>query len=101
MARSDEKLPRLSPKESNVIRQLIERDKYGLELVAGSDGELSRNAVYVLLGRMEAKGYIEGRPEPTPPGAIGPPRRIYKVTGDGRRVLAAAETALRIWRGAL
>ena len=92
--------PRLSAKEINVLTQLIEREKYGLALVADSEGVLSRNAIYVLLGRMEDKGLIEGREEATPPGASGPPRRVYRVTGHGQRVLAAHEAALAVLEGA-
>ena len=94
-------LPRLSAKERNVIEQLIGREKYGLELVEGSVGVLKRNAIYVLLGRMEEKGLIEGREEAAPAGASGPPRRVYRVTGHGARVLAAHEAAAAVLRGAL
>jgi len=80
---------RLTDRECNVIRQLIGREKYGLEIVADSEGLIRRNAVYVLLGRMEDKGLIEGREEVTPQGKMGPPRRVYKVTGHGVRCLAA------------
>ena len=90
--------PRLSAKDVNVLQQLVVRDKYGLELVAGSDGELSRNAIYVQLGRMEDKGLIEGREEAAPTGAKGPPRRIYRVTGLGQRALHAHEAMLVRWR---
>lgn len=98
-AMSDD-LPRLSRPEQNVIAQLIGREKYGLELVADSEGALKRNAVYVVLGRMEDKGLIEGREEPAPAGASGPPRRMYRVTGHGSRVLAAYEAGMLVLRGA-
>ena len=80
---------RLTDRECNVIKQLVGREKYGLEIVADSDGLLRRNAIYVLLGRMEEKGLIEGREEATPRGKMGPPRRVYRVTGHGVRCLAA------------
>jgi DNA-binding PadR family transcriptional regulator len=89
-----DKVPRISSKEMNVIRQLIGQEKYGLELVADSDGELARNSIYVVLGRMEDKGLIDGKTSPTPAGEMGPPRRKYKVTGHGRRVLAAHEAMM-------
>lgn len=92
--------PHLSAKDVNVLQQLVVRDKYGLELVSGSAGELSRNSVYVHLARMEEKGLIKGRPEPTPPGLRGPPRRIYTVTGLGQRALRAREAMLLVWRPA-
>jgi len=81
----------LTEREANVLTQLTAGEKYGLELVAGSGGLLRRNAIYVLLGRMEDKGLIEGREEATPKGESGPPRRIYRVTGHGARVLAVHE----------
>jgi DNA-binding PadR family transcriptional regulator len=90
----------LTEREANVIRQLIAREKYGRELVAGSEGLIRRNAVYVLLGRMEDKGLIEGREEATPEGESGPPRRVYKVTGLGERCLAAYEAGEAIMTGA-
>ena len=81
----------LTEREANVLTQLTTGEKYGLELVAGSGGLLRRNAVYVLLGRMEEKGFIEGREEATPEGESGPPRRVYRATGHGARVLAVYE----------
>lgn len=96
----DDTPPTLTAKEVNVLQQLVVREKYGLELVADSDGELTRNAVYVFLGRMEDKGLIEGREVPTPPGRTGPPRRVYKATGLGERALRARTAMLLVWRTA-
>ena len=93
-------LPRLTANERNVLEQLIQRRKYGLELVADSEGGLARNAIYVLLGRMEDKGLIDGQEEEPPKGESGPPRRVYKVTGHGRRAFAAHEAWLAHFRGA-
>ena len=62
---------------------------YGLQLVELSEGALKRGTVYVTLGRMEAKGFIESEQEAPTPGAIGLPRRIYRSTGLGERVLRA------------
>lgn len=83
-----------------MLEQLIGRDKYGIELVDGSQGLLSRRSVYVILGRMEDKGFISGREVETPAGESGPPRRVYRVTGHGQRVLAAHEAAFAVLRGA-
>lgn len=96
-----ESLPRLSRSEQNIIEQLIGREKYGLELVADSGGRLKRNAIYVLLGRMEDKGLIDGREEAAPAGAGGPSRRMYRVTGHGARVLAAHEAGIAILKGSM
>lgn len=92
--------PRLSERERNIIKQLLQREKYGLELVEDSGGTLKRNAIYVVLSRMEDKGLISGRNVDAPKGSSGPPRRIYRVTGHGARALYAAELALGAWRGA-
>jgi DNA-binding PadR family transcriptional regulator len=62
---------------------------YGLQLVAGSGQQLKRGTVYVTLGRMEDKGFVTSRLEDTPAEAGGMPRRMYRVTPRGRRVLAA------------
>jgi DNA-binding PadR family transcriptional regulator len=62
---------------------------YGLQLVEQSGGALKRGTVYVTLGRMEAKGFVASEQEEMPPGAIGLPRRIYKPTGLGERMLRA------------
>jgi len=78
----------LPPKEALILELLIrEREMYGLQLVAASRRRLKRGTVYVTLGRMEEKGYIQSRFEPAPPDAGGLPRRVYEATALGRRVL--------------
>ena len=81
-------LPTLSGKEGIVLDLLAERgEMYGLELVGASEGRLKRGTVYVTLGRMEDKGYVEShQEEERPPGAIGLPRRLYRATPLGLRV---------------
>ena len=59
---------------------------YGLELVDSSNGTLKRGSVYVILSRMEAKGFVESRQEERQPGAIGLPRRLYRATEYGIKV---------------
>ena len=84
----------LSAKESLILELLVEREElYGLQLVGASKRRLKRGTVYVTLGRMEEKGYITARLEPPPADAGGMPRRLYRATPLGRRVLAA-------WSGA-
>jgi DNA-binding PadR family transcriptional regulator len=68
---------------------------YGLQLVERSDGALKRGTVYVTLGRMEAKGLVESEQEAVPASAIGLPRRIYRPTALGKRMLRAWETFTR------
>ena len=72
-----------------MLEQLRDGEKYGLELVAASGGALKRGTVYVTLGRMERKGFVESRQEAQPVGAIGLPRRLYRATAYGLKVLEA------------
>ena len=83
-------MPTLSRKESLILDLLVQHGQmYGLELVAVSRRQLKRGTVYVTLDRMEDKGYVVSRLEEAPPRAGGLPRRIYRPTALGRRVLSA------------
>lgn len=73
------------------------QELFGLRLVELSDGRLKRGTVYVTLGRMQEKGYLESRQEPLPPGGIGLPRRLYRPTGLAMRILAAWKAAEQIY----
>jgi len=79
------------PRKERLILELLASDgpMYGLQLVDRSDGALKRGTVYVTLGRMETKGLVESEQEPVPPGGIGLPRRIYRPTALGQRMLRA------------
>jgi PadR family transcriptional regulator PadR len=79
------------PKKERLILELLtaEGPKYGLQLVDHSNGALKRGTVYVTLGRMEARGLIESEQEALPPGGIGLPRRMYRPTALGQRMLRA------------
>jgi PadR family transcriptional regulator PadR len=79
------------PRKERLILELLTSvgPLYGLQLVDQSDGALKRGTVYVTLGRMEAKGLVESQQEPVPPGGIGLPRRIYRPTVLGARMLRA------------
>ena len=79
------------PRKQQLILEFLvsEGPMYGLQLVEHSDGALKRGTVYVTLGRMEAKGLVESQQEPLPPGSIGLPRRIYRPTALGERMLRA------------
>jgi DNA-binding PadR family transcriptional regulator len=79
----------LSAKESLILEMLVrEGELYGLQMVAASKHRLKRGTVYVTLGRMEDKGYVASRQEDAPPEAGGLPRRLYRATPLGKRVLA-------------
>ena len=87
-------LPILSGTERLIIELLAANDElFGLRMVELSEGRLKRGTVYVTLGRMQEKGYLESRQEPLPEGAIGLPRRRYRPTGLAMRILAAWKAA--------
>lgn len=87
-------MPKFSTTERLIIELLVEHDElFGLQMVELSHGRLKRGSVYVTLGRMQEKGFLQSRQEPLPPGAIGLPRRVYRPTGLALRVLGAWRTA--------
>ncbi len=89
-----ESLPKLSGTERQIIELLSEHQElFGLQMVELSQGALKRGTVYVTLGRMQEKGYLESRQEPLPDGAIGLPRRLYRPTGLAMRILATWKAA--------
>src|ERR1044071_4107820 len=80
------KSPSMSATEALLLDLLGSGERFGLELVATSDGRIKRGSVYVTLTRMEAKGFVESRQEERPAGAIGLPRRLYRATEYGLKV---------------
>lgn len=93
---SHARLPSMSRTESLVMELLRGRERYGLELVDASAGALKRGSVYVILARMEEKGFVDSRQEErdgaspsTPLRASGTPRRLYRATPYGRKVHGA------------
>ena len=83
---------RLSSKEAQILEALRGQEMFGLQLVQTSQGQLKRGTVYVTLGRMQEKGFVESRLEERQAGAIGLPRRLYRATAFGVRVLNAWNT---------
>nr|WP_317623811.1 helix-turn-helix transcriptional regulator [Acidovorax sp. SUPP3334]BDH38377.1 hypothetical protein AVHM3334_23260 [Acidovorax sp. SUPP3334] len=80
--------------EALVLQQLVSvagSQLYGLEMVKASDGHLKMGSIYVILDRLQRKGFVESQREELPPDAQRPPRRLYKITGTGTRVLHAFE----------
>lgn len=94
---NETRLPSVSPSESLLLDLLEHRERFGLELVDASGGKVKRGSVYVLLARMEAKGFVESRQEERAHGAIGLPRRLYCATSYGLKV----RDAYRLLREAL
>ena len=86
---SDPRLPSMSRTESIVMELLRGRERYGLELVDASRGVLKRGSVYVILARMEEKGFVDSRQEDRAQGVSGLPRRLYRATPYGRKVHGA------------
>jgi len=87
-------LPKFSTAERLIVELLAQRGElFGLQMVEESNDRLKRGTVYVTLGRMQEKGYLESRQEAMPEGAIGLPRRLYRPTGLAMRVLAAWQAA--------
>lgn len=85
----------LARTEQLILRLLRDHGAtYGLRLVALSDGALSQGTVYVTLGRMAEKGYVESWVAMLP-GFTGPPRRLYRATAHGTRMLEAQEAFAR------
>lgn len=62
---------------------------YGLEMVRSST-IIKRGTIYVMLGRMENKGWVSSSLDPAD-GNEGSNRRKYQPTAEGRKVLRTAE----------
>lgn len=96
-----EVLPKFSATERLIVELLAEHEElFGLQMVELSEGRLKRGTVYVTLGRMHEKGYLDSRQEPLPAGAIGLPRRLYRPTGLALRALAAWRAAEQMYLAA-
>lgn len=92
MQNTNTQLPDITRKEQVILSLLISRgqnEQYGLELVKESDGQLKKGTVYVLLQRLEEKGFVESKKEKRIEGARGLPRRLYKITATGKYQLNA------------
>ena len=88
--------PRISRTEHAILERLVsDGELFGLQLVERSHGVLKRGTVYVTLGRMQEKGFLESRTEPLVSGAIGLPRRLYRPTAYGVGVFRAWNRAAR------
>lgn len=92
-------IPRLSPKERIVLDLLVRNgEMYGLEFVKAEPKKLKRGAIYVMLSRMDDKGFVTSRlidDEVLP----GKKRPRYRITGLGRRVLQMQEMMEAHFRG--
>jgi len=79
-----------------VLGLLASGERYGSELVdvLSSHPELaiSGGTVYPLLSRLKKAGLIDSTWAESP---VGPPRKYYRLTADGRQELAAMTSAWR------
>lgn len=94
-------VPTLSGKEALILGILLQNpasEKYGLEMVGESKGQLSRGTIYVTLSRMEDKGYVQSRSEESDHPMSGIPRRLYRVTGYGQKVFELWQSARELGR---
>jgi DNA-binding PadR family transcriptional regulator len=82
--------PRLPSAKELIVLDLLssEREMYGLEMVKSSNC-LARGAIYVMLYRMEDKGYVTSR-QVKDKNASGMPKRLYAITEWGNKVLEIA-----------
>lgn len=86
--------------EAKILTLLIsKREMYGLEIAAAGIG-VSRNGVYVQLGRMIDRGFVTARKD-TAANLPGPPRVLYSITGEGQRALAAYNAVPSIMSGVM
>jgi DNA-binding PadR family transcriptional regulator len=95
-SKAEVRVPTLSSKEALIIDLLLHvpsAEMYGLELVNNSGKRLKRGTVYVTLGRMQDKGYVDSRQEAPQPDARGIPRRLYRLTGYGQKIYDAWQLA--------
>jgi DNA-binding PadR family transcriptional regulator len=95
----------LTPTEAVALGLLANagsNEKYGYEMVQESGHAIKLGSVYVILSRLQDKGFVESRKEPSPKQAI--PRRLYRITGLGSRALNAYSKAMsaysRAWNTA-
>ena len=82
---------KLSPKELVIMRLLLEESKglYGLEIVSRSNNAIKRGSVYVLLDRLEDKGFVTSKRVDPPKSQGGLARPLYSPTGEGMRIVDA------------
>ena len=81
-------MPRVDCQPGLRILQCEPRGTHGLDIVAKSDGLLSRPAIYVVLGDLEQQGLVRAKRVRTS-GRM--PRPRYSITARGLSVLTESE----------
>lgn len=91
--------------EALVLQQLVNAagsELYGLQMVKDTNGALKMGSVYVILGRLEDKGFVESRREELKEDSSrAVPRRLYKITGSGSRIYNAYASAMAAYEHGL
>jgi len=82
-------MPRKRSHQTRLVLQVLldspADETYGLEVVRASG--VSAGTAYAILRRLEDEGLLDGRWETIDPEDEGrPPRRYYRLNGEGRRV---------------
>lgn len=78
-----------------VLRALLEGSRYGFDVMDATG--LPSGTVYPILGRLERDGHVRSRWEDPEVAREEkrPPRKYYRVTEDGRRLLSEALARFR------
>jgi DNA-binding PadR family transcriptional regulator len=84
----------LSRAELLILAMLIvsERGLYGLEMVKVSGGAFKRGQIYVILSRLEEKGFVASELDSSQQSKSLLPRRIYNMTRLGERAYLASRS---------
>lgn len=91
-------VPRRRSHQAKLILQVLldapAEEVYGLEVVRASG--VPAGTSYAILRRLEDEGLLDGRWEQISPDQAGrPPRRYYRLNGEGRRVAHRETTSDR------
>jgi DNA-binding PadR family transcriptional regulator len=82
----------LTKTEALILRKFgAGSELYGLQIVAESEGALNIGSIYVMLKRLQDKNLLSSEREVLPVDSQRPPRRLYKLTALGLRLLRAYE----------
>lgn len=88
--------------EQCVLALLTTGERYGFELARelGERGQIiaSEGTLYPLLARLRRNGLVETSWRES---TSGPPRRYYRLTGDGELALASFRKQWRVFRDAV
>lgn len=80
-------------------------DAYGVsvrELIEERTGKaVSSGSIYTALGRLEERGLVRSRVEPTVRGRMGRPRKFYKLRPEGARALMETYSTIQAMAGGL